>query len=60
MYTFTFIPTPMNQGSQNNKIIHAGSLTGYSPWGCKELDMTEHLLATATNLVKKINISLTW
>ena len=53
MYTFTFIPTPMNQGSHINKIMYSGSLTGYSPWGCKRLDMTEYLSTTATNLVKK-------
>ena len=24
------------------RIPWMGSLAGYSPWGCKELDMTEH------------------
>ena len=25
------------------------SLTGYSPWGCKESDMTEHMAHSTTN-----------
>ena len=26
----------------SGKILEQRSLVGYSPWGCKELDMTEH------------------
>ena len=29
------------------------SLVGYSPWGCKESDMTEHACKTAQNIEKK-------
>ena len=31
------------------------SLAGYSPWGCKELDMTERLSHLLTNRLRNIN-----
>ena len=34
------------------------SLAGYSPWGCKELDMTEQLIHThIQNIIKKLPLS---
>ena len=33
--------------------MHRGSLAGYSPWGCKESDMTERLTLSITKKKKK-------
>ena len=32
------------------------SLVGYSPWGCKELDVTEQSRATATSSIYRYGI----
>ena len=44
----TLNPVFLPGGSQGQK-----SLVGYSPWGCKELDMTEQL-STHTELSKVV------
>ena len=39
--------------------IHGqGSLMGYSPWGCKELDMTERLHFTCSSVSKESACSI--
>ena len=35
------------------------SLTGYSPWGCKESDITEWL-STAAHILRKFFFSISW
>ena len=47
---------PLEKGMSTHSSILAGeshgqrSLEGYSPWGCKELDMTERLSTRACSL----------
>ena len=39
----------------DNPLLEKIPLTDYSPWGCKELDMTEHLsVAAGYNITKQI------
>ena len=43
------------------RIFHGQrSLVGYSPWGCKELDITEATEHTVTINKRKSSTSLSW
>ena len=38
-------------GSDNKESIQIEELVGYSPWGCKELDMTERLTLSCLHIL---------